>query len=193
MSVDRIVIDEQLRALGESVAWWDESEFRELPRVLWEGERIAGLAKGALGSTERRRRLPGARRNWLFVATDRRILCLQQEGLARREIDIEKYEINRLSQRYRLKEVRINISTRSMGFQLRIPRLYADQFTEAVNALLPYEAKKPLPPEVEAFAWIPGMTRVAEIPVVSRIISRVAIAPRPLWMEPRCFPSAVAT
>lgn len=174
MTLDRSMIDEQLRALGEASSWWDEGEFRELPRVLWEGERIGALAKGFLTFSNRPRRRPGSRKSWLFVATDRRIICLQLDGLARREIDIEKGEINRLTHSYRLKEVRTNVSTRTVGFQLRIPRIYADRFAEAVNALLPAEAKKPLPPEVEVFAWIPGMTRVAELPVVSRIISKVA-------------------
>lgn len=168
------MIDEQLRALGEATSWWDEGEFRELPRVLWEGEQIRAIARGSLRFSTKPRRRPGSRRNWLFVATDRRILCLQQDGLARREIDIEKGEINRLTHRYRIKEVRINVSTRTVGFQLRIPRIYADRFAEASNALLPAEIKKPLPPEVEVFAWIPGMTRVAELPVVSRILSKVA-------------------
>ncbi len=180
MSVDRSYIDGQLRALGEGTAWWDEREFRELPGIMQEGEQITGLAWGVLlASTSRKARPRGSRRQWLFVATDRRILCLQEDGFARRELDIEKDEIASMTHRYGLQEVRINLGTGGLDCQLRIPRSEGVRFVDAVNRLLPYDPRKQLPPEVEVFAWIPGITRVAELPIVSRIISRVAMLSPP--------------
>ena len=46
MPVDRGQIDQQLRALREGEHWWELREFRELPHLLYDEERIVGLIRG---------------------------------------------------------------------------------------------------------------------------------------------------
>jgi hypothetical protein len=76
MPLDRGIIDQQLRALGESGSWWEQREMRDLPSILQADVRIVAIARGKLG------RPRWVRRSWLFVTSDRRLICLRSGSRA---------------------------------------------------------------------------------------------------------------
>ena len=90
MPVDRGIIEQQLQALGEGAAWWERRELRDLPLALNTEEQILAIAVGELG----RPRL--LRRSWLFLVTDRRLLCLQSRGrMQRKQLEVAGNHITR--------------------------------------------------------------------------------------------------
>jgi hypothetical protein len=94
MPLDRGIIDQQLRALGESGSWWEQREMRDLPSILQADERILAIARGKLG------RPRWVRRSWLIVTTDRRLICLRSGSRASwRQLEIPASEVVRVALR----------------------------------------------------------------------------------------------
>lgn len=179
MPVDRGAIDAQLKEIGEGEHWWEMAEFRALPHVLRPEERIRGIVTARLSASRR----PRVRRHgsaWLLLATDDRLIALRQERFARKQIDIPRDQIVLLNHGPRLRHYRINLETAHVRYRIRIARKDALRFTGALSPLIPQSSAARLAPEVEAFAWIPGMTTVASLPGFSGIVTRVSkLAPPP--------------
>jgi hypothetical protein len=169
MSVDRGTIDRQLRDLGEGDQWWEQREFRDLAHVLQDDEQINGLVNGRLLGPRRPRPWPS--RKWLIVATDRRLICLQQQGFGRKQVDIDGAVITRLEQGARFGSYRIVINTTSRKYRIRIAKADAFRFSRALAPLMPSRPSATLPAGLETIAWIPGMTAVASLPGVGRIVT----------------------
>ncbi|RKY81898.1 hypothetical protein DRP98_09690 [candidate division KSB1 bacterium] len=67
MPVDKSVIDEQIKKLGEFDQWFTKKEIKYLPEVIDEGEEIRAMTSGYYeGNT------------WLVVVTTRRVLFLDK-------------------------------------------------------------------------------------------------------------------
>jgi len=67
MSVDKSVIDEQIKNLGEFDQWFTKKEMKYLPEVIDEGEEIKAMTSGVHeGNT------------WLVVVATRRVLFLDK-------------------------------------------------------------------------------------------------------------------
>ena len=176
MPVDRGAIDAQLREIGEGERWWEFREFRDLPHILHDGERIRGLVRGALLGPRPRLRPGGP---WLIVVTDQRLVCLKQERFARKQVEIPAGQITRVQEANRLRAHQIAITTTQRRYRLRIAKADAFRFSGALAPLLPESAVQPLPPHLEPFAWIPGMTTVASLPGVAGVVSRVSMLAPP--------------
>jgi hypothetical protein len=169
MPVDRGAIDRQLRDIGEGEQWWEQREFRDLARILSEDERIHGVVNGKLLGPRRPRLRPA--RTWLIVATDQRLICLQQEGFGRKQVDITADVITRLEQTSRFRSYRITVHTTSRSYRIRIAKDDAFRFARALAPLMPGQPAHGMTALIEPFAWIPGMTTVASLPGVGRIVS----------------------
>ena len=176
MPVDRGVIDAQLRDIGEGERWWEQREFRDLPHVLHTDERIRGIINGKLLGRRRPRLRSGG--PWLFVATDQRLICLQQQRFARRQVDIVAGQVTRVSQSSRLRSFQIVLETPQRRFRLRIAKEEASRFMLALGPLLNLPLQR-LPGDIEQLSWIPGLTTVARLPGFSGIVSRVAMLSPP--------------
>lgn len=177
MAVDRGAIDAQLREIGEGERWWEQREFRDLPYVLHPDERILGLINGRLLGRRRPRVLPAGQ--WLFVATDQRLICLRQERFGRKQIDITPGHIVRVQQRSRFRSYQVTIETAERRYRIRVPQAEAFRFVGALAPLIPKSAARRLSPELEPLSWIPGIAHVAALPGVSGIVSRVAMLSPP--------------
>jgi hypothetical protein len=182
VAVDRGAIDAQLRAIGEGERWWEQSEFRDLPHILHEHERIQGLINGRLLGRRTPRVKPAGR--WLIVVTDLRLICLKRERFARRQIDIVAGQIIRLQESSRLRSYQLSIETAERKYRIRIPKADAFRFAGALGPLMPTVPVQRLHPELEAWSWIPGVRAVAALPGVAGIVTRVStlapadVAPR---------------
>ena len=176
MSVDRGYIDEQLRAIREGDHWWEQREFRELAHILFPDERIHGLINGKLLG-----RLPRVRptRKWLIVATDQRIICLKLGTLGRKQIEISPGMITRVYHSSRLRGYQIAILTTVQKYRIRIPKAEAFRFVQALMAVIPSESVHRLSPGLEALSWVPGMSTVAELPGVERMLSKAKVVSAP--------------
>lgn len=141
MPVNRDTLDAQLREIGEGERWWEHREFRELPRVLYSGERIQALVAATLLTSRRPRLLPAA--PWLVVATDQWLLCLRQGRFARQQIDLLPAQIVRVHQRSRLRAFHITLHTPLQRLRLRIAKDDAFRFASALARLAP-EASAPV-------------------------------------------------
>lgn len=177
MSVDRGAMDEQLRDIGEGEHWWERREFRELCHILHGDERISGIVSGRLLG-RRRPRLPGTG-EWLIVATDQRLICLRQERFGRKQIDLPRELIVRIEQTSGLRSYQITVRTVARRYRLRIPKADAFRFARALAPLMPSGPAPGLPPALEPLAWIPGMTAVATLPGVARLVSEFSAPPVP--------------
>ena len=67
MAVDKSVIDEQIKKLGDFDQWFTKKEIRYLPEVIDEGEEIRAMTSGLHEGT-----------TWLIVVTNRRLLFLDK-------------------------------------------------------------------------------------------------------------------
>jgi hypothetical protein len=176
MPVDRGALDAQLREIGEGERWWEEREFRELPHVLYAGERILAITTGKLLGRAPRLR-PAAR--WLFLATDLRLLCLKRERFARKQVDIVWGQISHVQQSSGIRSYKITIATPERIYRLRIPKADALRFAAALAPRVPAPFKPRLGPELEALSWIPGITTIAALPPFDGIASKVAMLSPP--------------
>lgn len=177
MAVDRGAIDAQLREIGEGERWWEHREFRDLPHILHLDERLKGLAYGKLLGRRRPRFRPGGR--WVIVLTDQRVICLKQERFARKQVEIAASQIVGVQHRSGLRAYQITISTAQRTYRIRIRKEDAFRFAGALAPLIPERSVRQLPPEVEAWAWIPGMSTAASLPGVSGLLSKVSMLSPP--------------
>lgn len=174
MPVDRGSIDAQLREIGEGERWWEQREFRDLPHILHADERLQGIVRGRLIG-RRGPRTPSGR--WLFVATNQRLICLKQGGLARKQVEITPGQIMRVIQSNRIGSYQITILTPRRRYRLRIPKSEAFRFAGAIAPLVPNPSAQRLPPPLEPWSWVPGIHAVAALPGVSEIVARVGPQP----------------
>jgi len=126
MAMDRGVLDQQLRALGEGPNWWVQREMRDLPTVLRADEEIQAIARGRLG------RLRGPRPSWLMVVTNERLLCLRSSRSTWSQFEVTAQQINSVTLRIRLFGGRLLIVTSDRTFRFQIQQSDAQKL---VNAL----------------------------------------------------------
>lgn len=172
MPVDRGIIDAQLREIGEGEHWWELREFRALPHILRPDEQIRGLVTGRVSAARVPRFRPRSR--WLILVTGERLIAVKQDRFARRQIEIAREQISRIHHGSRLRGYRITVESGGRRYRILIAKEDAFRFTGALAPLVPERPARQLDPEVEAWAWIPGMTAVAALPGVSGIVSRVS-------------------
>jgi hypothetical protein len=166
MPVDRGAIDAQLREIGEGEAWWEQREFRDLPYILREGERIRGLVIGKLlGARRPRLRSP----RWLIVATDQRLICLKQAGIARKQVEIAASEIARVQQGSRLRAYQIVIDVPPRRYRIRIRKADAFRFARSMAPLVPELQRQAA--EAAQGAPLPAGGGVAALPGVGGLVS----------------------
>lgn len=176
MSVDRGDIDRQLRDIGEGEQWWEQREFRELPHILYEDECIQGLVRGKLLGTHKPRVKPA--RTWLIVVTDKRILCLRQERFARKQIDIGAGQIARIEQGTRMRSYQITVTSVGRRYRIRIPKAEALRFARALTPLVPARSvERRETPDLGPFNAIPGMSTLASLPGMGKLVSNLALTP----------------
>ena len=179
MAMDRGAIDAQLREIGEGEHWWDRREFRALPQILQPEERIRGLVMGRVLPRRGPRFRPGPR-GWLIVATEERLLCLKEERYARKQIEIPRGQIRRILQGARLRDFQVAVDAGQRHYRIRIRKEDAFRFSGAIAHLFPQSPDRTLPPEVEQWSWIPGMTTIAGLPGVANVVTRVSrLSPPP--------------
>ena len=178
MAVDRGTIEQQLHAIREGDFWWEQREFRELVHVLYENERILGLINGKLLGRMPRPRTP---RRWLIVATSQRIICLSYRPFGRKHVEIFPDMITRVYHSSRLHSYQIAIVTTVQQYRIRIPKADAFRFVQALSVLVPRETVHRLSPGLEALSWVPGISTVAALPGVERMLSKATVltAPEP--------------
>lgn len=128
MSMDRGVLDQQLQALGDATRWWNQRELRDLPAVLSPDEEIAAISRGRIG------RVRWARRQWLIIITDRRLLCLRSGGRATwRQVEIPGEEIKRVALRVGPLKGRVIVVTTGHTYRLLVPRTDAYKLNTALS------------------------------------------------------------
>jgi hypothetical protein len=178
MAVDRGSIEQQLHAIRETDHWWEQREFRELVHILYENERILGLINGKLLGRMPRPRTP---RRWLIVATNQRIICLSHRPFRRKHVEIFPDMITRVYHSSRVHSYQIAIVTTVQKYRIRIPKADAFRFVQALSTLIPRENTHRLSPGLEALSWVPGMSTVAALPGVERMLSKATVltAPEP--------------
>lgn len=177
MPVDRGAIDAQLREIGEGERWWEQREFRDLPHILQADERIQGIVNGKLLGRRRPRLLPTS--PWLIVVTNQRLICLKQERFARKQVDIAAGQVVRIHQATRLRGYQVTLQTLQGRYRIRIAKAEAFRFGRALSSLVPDPQARQLPPSLEPWSWIPGITTVAALPGVTEIASKVSTLASP--------------
>ena len=135
MPVDRSAIDAQLRGIGEGDRWWEHREFRELPYILHDDERIRGIANGKLFGPPRPRVLPSA--HWLIIATTHRLICLKRQRVGRQQMDIHLGQIVRMQHRNGVRGVRLTLETTQRRYRIRLSKADAFRFIGALAPLVP--------------------------------------------------------
>lgn len=192
MSVDRSAIDGQLREIGEGDRWWEEREFRDLPHILSADERIHGIVRGRLIGPRRppllptRPRLLSANR-WLVVATNQRLICLQQERFGRKQVDVRLDQITGMQQDTGIRTCQITLHAPHGKYRIRIPKQDALRFIGTLAPLMPRPALRPPNTDLTAPAWLAGAGAVAGIPGLSGLVSRVAMPPTQEYATRRDF------
>lgn len=175
MTIDRGAIDAQLRDIGEGDRWWEQREFRDIPHVLHDDERIKGIVNGKLLGRRRPRLRPS--KPWLIVVTNRRLLCLRQERFARKQVEIPSDEIRDVQQSSGFRSYQVTIRTPARKYRIRIPKDEAFRFSGALSRLVPGSPPRRVNPDLEAWSWIPGFSMFAALPGVEGMVSKVSIAP----------------
>ena len=181
MPVDRSAIDRQLREIGEGDRWWEQREFRDLPHILSAEETIVGINTGWLLKPHRPRLLPAA--PWLVVATNQRLICLQQERFGRKQVDIPVGQIISMHHRTRLRSCRITIETLQRKYRIRIPKGDAFRFLGVFTTLIPQTAIQSASSGITATARLPGMAGIAVLPGLAGLASRVSALPAPDYVR----------
>lgn len=177
MPVDRGVIEAQLREIGEGDRWWEQREFRSLPHVLHADESIRGLAAGRLLGLRRPRFRPAS--GWLIVATDRRLICLRQGRVARRQVDIAAEEIVRIHQSRGIRAAHVTVTTQQSRYRIAIAKADAYRFAAGLAPLVRGRPGRTSVPDLGPWGWIPGLTAVASLPGVAGIVSKTLLRPAP--------------
>lgn len=130
MPLDRGIIDQQLQALGESTAWWEVREMRDLPAVLRADERILAMARANVA------RIRVIRRKWLIVLTNTRLLCLKSQRRSWQQFDVDLDHIMRVSLRVGPFRGRVRVATESQMLRLLMPRPDAFRFQSALLSVV---------------------------------------------------------
>jgi hypothetical protein len=176
MAVDRGTIEQQLQAIREGDHWWEQREFRELAHILYEGERILGLINGKLLGRIPRPRTP---RRWLIVATNQRIICISFRPFHRKHIEIFPDMITRVYHSSGLRSYQISVVTTVQRYRIRVAKADAFRFVQALSLLIPRETVHRLSPGLEALSWVPGITTVASLPGVERMLTKATVLTAP--------------
>lgn len=130
MPIDRGLIDQQLQALQESSAWWDQRELRDLPAVLHADEHILALARGKVA------RVRVLRRSWLIVVTDQRLLCMRSSGRTSwRQFEVNASQISRVALRVGLFRGRVLVSAGGQTYSLLVARPDAYKLEAALMSI----------------------------------------------------------
>jgi hypothetical protein len=128
MTVDRGVIEQQLKALGEGARWWEHRELRDLPSVLHPEERILAISRGGLGG------LRPLRRSWLIVVTDQRLLCLRSAGGSGwRQLEMSAGQIERTTLRVGPFRMKVVITGGGEKIRVFLPRDEAYKLSRALS------------------------------------------------------------
>lgn len=154
MPIDRGAIDAQLREIGEGERWWEQREFRDLPYILGEDERLQALVVGKLFGSRRPRVLPAA--HWLIVATTQRLICLKKERFGRQQLDVPLGQIMGMRHATRLRGILLLLETPMRRLRIRLPKEDAFRFMGALTALL---TRPPagVDPALAGAAYLPGV------------------------------------
>lgn len=177
MPIDRGAIDAQLKEIGEGERWWELREFRELPYVLNDEERIAGLVSGKLLASRRPRVMPSS--PWLLIATNQRLICLKQERFGRKQVELRQGQITGIQHRSGVRGYQITLETVHRRYRIRIPKSAAFRFIGALQPLMPNPAQLPAGADPMAALFQPAPTGLAAIPGLSRFVSRAPALPAP--------------
>jgi hypothetical protein len=161
MPIDRGTLDAQLRDIGEGDRWWEVREFRELPHILHADERIRGVATGRLVGGWRPRLRPT--RGWLLIATDLRVICLKQERVSRRQVDIVPAERMYVRTSSRMRGFEVAVIGPQVRYRLRVARVDASRFVSAVEALFPRPAAR-IEDSIPGAGMIEGARRLLSAP-----------------------------
>jgi hypothetical protein len=130
MSIDRGILDQQLKALGESPRWWEQREFRDLPTVLHADERVLAISRGRVA------RIRWLRRTWLIVVTDRRLVCLRSaRRTSWRQLEVGADQIERVALRIGPLHGRVVVATRGRTHRMLVPRPDGYKLSSALSAL----------------------------------------------------------
>lgn len=127
MSIDRNIVEEQLKSIGESKRILTRKEYKFLPEILADGETIKGTTAGFYDG-----------KTWVIVVTDMRILFLDR-GLfyGVHQFDMPLSQISAISQTIGLFFGQIEIAT-SGGKQTisKIPRKDVTKISSLIAAMI---------------------------------------------------------
>jgi hypothetical protein len=88
--------------------------------------------------------------------------------------------ITRVDQRSRLRSFQVAFEAGGRRYRLRIAKADAFRFTRAIEPLLPrHPVRRSATPIPSSISWIPGITTVAALPGMDRIVSGVALFSSP--------------
>jgi hypothetical protein len=132
MPIDRGIIDQQLRALGESPSWWEVREMRDVPAVLQADERILAVSRGKVA------RPRWVHRPWLVIVTDRRLLCLRSGSRSSwSQIEVGGSLIGRVTLRIGPFRGRVVVVGGGYTYRLLLPRADAYKISSALATIGP--------------------------------------------------------
>ena len=132
MPIDRGNLDNQLKAIGDGESWWEHLELRDLPALLDSEEQVLAMARGKLA------RVRVLRRPWLFVVTDRRLVCIRSaRGSGWRQFDVRGDEIDRVTLRIGPFRGRVIVVAQHRTVRLLVPRPDAYRLVRALSTLGP--------------------------------------------------------
>lgn len=130
MSIDRGLIDQQLKELGEGSSWWERREMRDLPAILHADEQLLAIGRGALSRSGR------VRPKWLIVVTDRRLLCVRSSGRSGwRQVEVPAGQIQRTGLRIGPMRARVIVVTSDRTYRLRVSRPDGNKLSTALSRI----------------------------------------------------------
>jgi hypothetical protein len=133
--IDRGVVEQQLRSIGEGPQWWDIREMRDLPNVLREHEQIIAMAHG---------RLSRIRRGWLVVVTNERLLLLRSFARAGwRHLEVDARSIERVALRIGPFRGRVLVVA-GTKHKILMPRADAYRIHSALSSLAASQTSQPV-------------------------------------------------
>ncbi len=138
MPLDHAIIEQQLAALGEPSSWWERRELRDLPSALHADEQIRAIALGRLLRT-------GWLRDWLFVVTNQRLICLQTDKhMGRRQLDLHAGQLTDVSIRTRVLRAIVMVRAYGEAYRLRVRRSDAVKLVAAISQLMQPRERPPV-------------------------------------------------
>ncbi|NJD11408.1 MAG: hypothetical protein FIB01_13545, partial [Gemmatimonadetes bacterium] len=131
MPLDRGFVDQQLQELGEGSRWWNQRELRDLPAILTGDEHFLAIARGKRG------RPRWLRRPWLFVVTERRLLCVRSAAAGSwRQYEVPTAGVVRVSLRIGPFRARVLVVTSGRTYRLLLPRAVAYRLQAVLTGLV---------------------------------------------------------